>query len=47
MGSLTAKGFSSLDEVSAVVLETNGNMTVIEQIKDQDAPTVKEFFEGK
>lgn len=44
---LRQKGFSSLDEVGAVVLETNGNMTVIEQIKDQEAPTVKEFFEGK
>lgn len=38
---LRKKGYSSLTEVDAVVLETDGSLTVIKQITDPQAPAVK------
>jgi len=36
MQSLRSKGYSSLEEADAVVLETNGNLSIINKLKDQD-----------
>ncbi|SFH14333.1 Protein of unknown function [Pontibacter chinhatensis] len=38
---LRKKVYSSLAETDAVVLETDGSLTVIKQIKDPQAPAVK------
>lgn len=38
---LRKKGYSSLTEVDAVVLETDGSLTVIKQITDPQEPAVK------
>jgi uncharacterized membrane protein YcaP (DUF421 family) len=44
---LREKGFSSLQEADAIVLETDGSMSVIKQIKNPDAPTFKVLFKNK
>lgn len=36
-------GYSSLEQTSAVVLETNGNLTVIGQIPNPESKTIKEL----
>lgn len=41
---LREKGYSTLEESDAVVLETNGSLTVIPKIKDVNAPAVKNLF---
>ena len=38
------KGFSSLDETEAIVLETDGSLTVIREIKDPNAPPIKRLL---
>ncbi|KAA9331268.1 DUF421 domain-containing protein [Adhaeribacter soli] len=38
---LRKKGYSSLSETDAVVLETDGSLTVIKRITDPEAPAVK------
>lgn len=42
--SLREKGYSSLDEASAVVLEANGNIIVIDKIEDIEAAPVRELI---
>ena len=41
--SLREKGFSSLDEASAIVLEANGNITVIDKIEDVESSPIREL----
>jgi len=41
MQSLRSQGFSSLKDVNAVVLETNGNISIISELKD-DKSALKE-----
>lgn len=41
---LREKGVSSLDETDAVVLETDGSLTVVKQIKDRTASAVKNLL---
>lgn len=38
---LRKKGYSSLADTDAIVLETDGSLTVIKQIKDPQAPAIK------
>lgn len=42
---LREKGYSSLADTGAVVLETDGSLTVIKQIEDPQAPAVKVLLE--
>ncbi|MBE0391883.1 DUF421 domain-containing protein [Flavobacterium sp. PL002] len=39
------KGYSSLEETDAIVLETDGSLSVIEHIKDVEAPPIKTLLD--
>lgn len=42
---LREKGYSTLEETDAIILETDGSMTIIQQIKNSESPVVKTFLE--
>lgn len=39
------KGYSSLEETAAIVLETDGSLSVIDHIKDLEAPPIKTLLD--
>lgn len=42
---LREKGFSALDQIDAIILETDGSLSVIKEVQSRESEAIKELFE--